>query len=381
MRRDSVGNLSVKADTVPAVRNRKRVLNFQLKLTKIPRWVSRESQELRIGCKLKMITDILTKYKFAFRFYFSLLCTLFVLTFTGCQKPESTYVIQGFFYDTYISITLYEAFTPEFEQECLALCQSYEQIFSPTQADSEVYQINHNAGSKYALSSDCQKVLEIANTFARQTNGICDYTIYPVSQLWDFHNSNSMPPAPEEIAQQIAFVNYENVDLSNGNIQLKDGMQIDLGFIAKGYIADELRSFLFAHGYEQGIINLGGNIVVLNKKESGELYEIGIEMPFYPGSVATSLQIENGAVVTSGIYQRYFMYENTLYHHLLDCQTGYPVESNLLSVTIYGPEATICDGLSTSCYLLGYEKSQDLLSQYPEYHAIFITDTYEILNL
>lgn len=150
---------------------------------------------------------------------------------------------------------------------------------------------------------------------------------------------------------------------------------IDLGAIAKGYIADQVKTYLKKQGIKHAIINLGGNVDVIGTKPDGSKYNIGIQKPFdESGEAITSVQLKDQTVVTSGIYERYFKKNGKLYHHILDPRTGYPCENNLYSVSIITDSSTKADALSTTCFLLGYEKGMELIQSMDGVEAIFITD-------
>ena len=130
---------------------------------------------------------------------------------------------------------------------------------------------------------------------------------------------------------------------------------------------------------KHALINLGGNVLALGTKLDGSDYNIGIQKPFdESGEPITSVKISDQSVVTSGIYQRYFQQDGKLYHHILDPKTGYPCENSLYSVSIITDSSLTADALSTTCFLLGYEKGMELINQLDDTDAIFITNDNEI---
>lgn len=160
---------------------------------------------------------------------------------------------------------------------------------------------------------------------------------------------------------------------------LDPNASIDVGAIAKGYIADRLKEYLKKNGVKHAIIDLGGNILALGTKIDGSKYNIGIQRPFdETGQPITSIKVANKSVVTTGIYQRYFEQDGKIYHHILDPRTGYPCENDLYSVTIITDSSLTADALSTSCYLMGFEKANHLIDQLENVDAVFITNDLEI---
>ena len=159
----------------------------------------------------------------------------------------------------------------------------------------------------------------------------------------------------------------------------KEGMQLDLGAVAKGYIADRIKDYLLEQGVESAIIDLGGNILCVGSRPGGDPFRIGLQRPFasHSETVAT-VEITDKSVVSSGIYERYFEEDGVLYHHILNPETGYPYDNGLVSVTIISDESVDGDGLSTSCFALGLEKGMELINSLPDVQAVFITEDGEL---
>ena len=166
----------------------------------------------------------------------------------------------------------------------------------------------------------------------------------------------------------------------NGTVFLtKTGMKLDLGAIAKGYAADDIAHLLISHKIKKAIIDLGGNIYALGEKEPGENWNIGIRDPETErGEPVLSISVNNTSIVTSGIYERFFEVDGKKYHHILDPRTGYPVENELLSVTIVATSSMDADALSTSTFLLGTDKGMSLIEQTKNVDAIFINKKREV---
>ena len=175
-------------------------------------------------------------------------------------------------------------------------------------------------------------------------------------------------------------VDYRDVSLEGDEIRFaKEGMQLDLGAVAKGYIADRIKDYLLEQGVESAIIDLGGNILCVGSRPGGDPFRIGLQRPFasHSETVAT-VEITDKSVVSSGIYERYFEEDGVLYHHILNPETGYPYDNGLVSVTIISDESVDGDGLSTSCFALGLEKGMELINSLPDVQAVFITEDGEL---
>lgn len=157
--------------------------------------------------------------------------------------------------------------------------------------------------------------------------------------------------------------------------------KLDLGGIAKGFIADKMKAYLQSKKITSGIINLGGNVLTVGEKSDGSDYTVGIQKPFdESGEPICTVKVKDKSVVTSGIYERYYRVDGKLYHHILDTTTGYPVNNNLYSVTIISDSSCDGDALSTTCFALGIDKAKELINSLSGVEAIFVTDDYSIIT-
>jgi thiamine biosynthesis lipoprotein len=199
--------------------------------------------------------------------------------------------------------------------------------------------------------------------------------VEPETKLWDFSGETSQLPDADALKEAAARVDYTKLKVEGNTVTLPGGMGLDMGGIAKGYIADRLSAFLRQRGVTSALINLGGNVVTIGRRATDdEPWTVGIQDPKAESGVnKLTLRAENLSVVTSGNYQRYFMLNGVRYHHLLDPKTGWPVENGLDSVTILSKSSATGDGLSTACYVLGIEKGMKLAEQFDGVEAIYIS--------
>ncbi|MEG0904187.1 MAG: FAD:protein FMN transferase [Lachnospiraceae bacterium] len=304
------------------------------------------------------------------------------LILTGCAAPESKEPISGskLFFDTVIQIDLYGTTDQKILDGCFKLCREYENKFSRTIETSEISKINASNGTPITVSDDTIELLNKGLYYSQLSNGAFDITIDPLSILWDFKNNTGNIPDASKIQEAIAHVNYENICIEGNTVTLLDPLaKIDLGGIAKGYIADQLKKYLLDQGIDHGLINLGGNVLAVGTKPDNHPFNIGIQKPFDKKNIPiTSVQISNQSVVSSGVYERYFKKDGMLYHHILNPETGFPYKNNLLEVTIISQQSVDGDGLSTTCFALGLEKGMELINQLDHTEAIFITDDYKL---
>lgn len=294
----------------------------------------------------------------------------------------------GYYFDTFISISIYENDEALVENdknliaECFNICKDYELIFSHTNTDSELYKLNISSASTTKISSDLYNILSIADEYNSLTNGAFNVLIGNIEGLWDFKKCNI--PDDDIIDQQLELLFKANYTLANNTITFNNSKSlipaINLGGIAKGYIADKIKDFLLSNNVNSAIINLGGNILLIGEKPDEELFNIGITKPFTTtGENIASVQTSNMSVVTSGIYERYFEENGAIYHHIIDPSTGYPVQNNLYSVTIISASSTIADILSTSAFVLGEDKGMELINKTDDVYAVFITSDFKII--
>lgn len=293
---------------------------------------------------------------------------------------KSPYKFSGFYFDTYIEITIYDACDEEILTGLDDLCKKYDSLFSPTKEGSDIYKINQMKDD-VLVSEDTSYLLSEALTFSDKTDGIIDPTINSVYILWTFSNEladkNNPLPTTNDINNALSTVDYKKIKIDGDRVSIGEHQSINLGFIAKGYIADQISKYLSEQGIDNALINLGGNVLCMGQPYDKEAYVIGIEKPFDNSKYYTTLKISGKSVVTSGIYERYLEYDGKIYHHILDTKNGYPIDNNIYSVTVVGDSSMICDGLSTTLFALGTEDGIDFLNKYyPDYECMYILDDY-----
>jgi thiamine biosynthesis lipoprotein len=282
---------------------------------------------------------------------------------------------------------LYDSKDQSIIEGAMKLIQHYEQVYSRTLEDSELYKLNNGSlqtangvKNSYIVSDELADILKYGLYYSKLTNGKFDITIAPVSSLWDFISSDPTVPDKKDIENALPKVGYQDMELNGNTVTFKkDSMQIDLGAIAKGYIADRVKEYLQEQGVKSAMINLGGNVLCVGEKPTGEAFKVGIQKPFADrNEIVATMELKDKSVVSSGVYERYFKQDGKLYHHILDPKTGYSYENNLIAVTIISPKSVDGDGLSTSCFALGLEDGLKLINSIEGVHAVFITDDYKL---
>lgn len=284
----------------------------------------------------------------------------------------------NFLLNTIVSVTLYDHGTEETLQACFDICREYEQKLSRTVASSEISRLNQATEFPFTVSEDTAALLGRALYFSELSGGAFDLAVAPLTSIWDFTSAEPVKPSDEAISEAIRHIDYQNVRIDGCDVFFSDpATAVDLGAIAKGYIADRIKDYLVSQGVGSAIINLGGNVLCVGSKPDGSGFRIGLQKPFENRNETISIvEIHGRSVVSSGIYERYFKQDGVLYHHILNPDTGYPYETDLIAVTIISDTSVDGDGLSTTCFALGLEKGLELVNSLPDVDAVFITDDY-----
>ncbi|MDE5866972.1 MAG: FAD:protein FMN transferase [Lachnospiraceae bacterium] len=324
------------------------------------------------------IVNIIKKLHIYNVVYFCLLRSL-ILLLTGCSSSQEPIVRTGFYFDTVIRITIYDAEKEAFLETCFELAQKYENMLSPTVEGSDIWKINHSTGNPVEVSDETVLLLETALYYCDITDGLIDITIEPLNELWDFHTKEQVPSA-EDISESLSHIDYKNILIEGNTVTMLDPKaSVSFGFIAKGFIADKIKEYLISQNINNAIIDLGGNILAVGSKPDGSPFKFGIQKPFdEQGTPIAMLSVTDKSLVTSGVYERCFYQNDILYHHILNPIDGYPVRNNLLSVTILSDSSVMGDALSTSCFLLGLEDGMKLIESLNDVEAVFITEDYAL---
>lgn len=314
--------------------------------------------------------------------------SLFGSLLSGCVsndvKSETPLTKSNYLLGTQINITLYDNQKDEIIDEAFQRISDIEAKMSiNSENPSEITKLNEASGiQEVKLSEDTFYVLEKGKYYSQLSNGEFDITIGPVVKLWNIGTPNAAIPDEAILSEKLDLVDYNKLSLNKDKYTAKlelSGMIVDLGGIAKGYAADEVYTILKNRGVNHAIINLGGNIMALGTNVNKQPWKIGIQDPYYPRNDYLGIvEVVDKAVVTSGIYERYFEKDGVRYHHILDPQTGFPADNGLAGVSIITDKSIDADGLSTSVFLLGLDKGMDLIENLDNTEAIFVTTNKEI---
>ncbi|WP_425756345.1 FAD:protein FMN transferase [Ihubacter sp. rT4E-8] len=308
-----------------------------------------------------------------------IMTTSIIITQTGCtEKPVSK---TSYYMDTICQITIYdmdgmgEENAESAIDSAFALCAEYESLISATRSESDIYKLNHAGGKACTCDPRTVSLLKKALHYGELSGGAFDITLGKAAALWDFHDESPKVPSAEAVKEALVGVDYRAVKIDGDVVTLENpGAEITLGGIGKGYVADRAAEHLEDLGVTSAIVNFGGNIIAIGDKD-GEPFQIGIEKPFTEqGEIIGSVAATDATVVTSGIYERGFEADGTYYHHILDVKTGWPVENDVVSVTLVGVKgmSADCDAMSTICLTLGIADGLDFIEGIDGVEALFV---------
>lgn len=332
----------------------------------------------------------------------SFILSMVLVLFVGCSKNsqdteqakndtdaeimEEPYDETEFLMGTYVSLRIYDEGKEDVLEDAFARVEELEDKLTVNEPDSdnvkdsEIHEANEAAGeSAVSVSEDVYPLLEAAAEYSAEEKSGFDYTIGPITDLWRIGFDDARVPEQEEIDEALPLVDPTLVELDEKeqSVFLKEeDMQLDLGAIAKGYIADEVIKLLKEEGVTTAIVDLGGNVVVLGdsptRDEGG--WNVGIQDPSSQrGEYVGAINVKDKSIVTSGIYERYIEEDGKIYHHLMDPETGYPFENDLASVTIISEESIDGDALSTVVFAHGLEDGLDYVNNLEDVEAVFIS--------
>ena len=305
------------------------------------------------------------------------LAALLLCSLTACGKTEEPARQDIFAMDTYMSLVAYG----EDGQEALAAAareiNRLEQELSRTVSTSYIYKLNENGSA--AVSEETANLLKNAMDYSAATGGLFDMTVAPLVSLWGITTDSPRVPSRSEIDALLPLVGVDHVTADGTHITLDPGCAMDLGGIAKGYASDRLADIFARYGVDSALVSLGGNVYARGTKPGGAAWSVAVQHPEQDG-YAAMLSLTDAFAVTSGGYQRYFTGpDGTVYQHILDPKTGWPVQGDLLSVTIVADNGTMADAYSTALYVMGREAAQDFWRQNGGFDMVLITKDGQVL--
>lgn len=308
-----------------------------------------------------------------------ILLAVLVLTALCWRKFSESAMITGnnVLLDTVVTLNIYEYEDKQIIQDTFDLIRDYEKILSVHYPDSDLDKLSQSSGTDFVkVSPDTVYLLRESIKYSEMSDGKFDVTIGPLVSLWNIRDNKGHVPTQAELDKTLPLIDYRKILIKDDEfVKLEtSGMAGDFGAIAKGYIGDKVKEFLLSKGVKSAVINLGGNIVLIGGKPNGEPFCIGIQDPIEGnGKCFGVVMIKDRSLVSSGPYERFFELDGKRYHHILDPETGFPTDNELLQTTIIANDSTQGEGLSTTAFLLGLDKAMDLIKGIEGVEAVFVT--------
>lgn len=302
---------------------------------------------------------------------------IIALGFASCSSDHGPLTQTEFYLGTVVTITIYDSNAEQLMEGAMAEIERLESLLSGTLENSDISKINATAGlSGVEVADEVIEVIEKGLGYYNTSSGSFDISIGPLVELWGIGTPEAAVPSEIDITKAISNIDINGILIEDNYVSLLNrGMKLDTGGIAKGYIADKVADYLKANGCDAAVLNLGGNVVTVGQKPDGSKWRVGIQNPFEStGNYIRVVEVEEMSVVTSGSYERFFVEDGITYHHILDPETGYPVESDIAGVSIISSKSVDGDGLSTSVFALGSEKGMALIELIPGVECIMILE-------
>ena len=310
------------------------------------------------------------------------LLALGLLALAGCQKAPEPVEFTTFAMDTVMNFTLYGKKKQAVDTVKPLLAggvSALEKILSATEEGSDIARLNRRGAG--GVGAETAEVLAKALELCEATGGALDITAYPAVKAWGFTQEEHRVPSPAELEALAEKIDYAAVKLEGDAVSLPEGVEIDLGAVAKGWAGDLLAEAVRANGISSALLDLGqSTIAAVGAKPDGSPWRIGVVDPARPGAYFAVVELEDMAMGTSGGYQRYFEQDGEIYWHILDPDTAAPARSGLASGTVVSPSALTRDGRSTALFVMGLEEGAQFWRDHPEldFEAVFVTEDGEI---
>ena len=316
-------------------------------------------------------------------------CLMCLILLSGCGTGEAVPVPsaaedqplqeasrQVFAMDTFMELKAYGPAPEDALAEAEEILAGLDRALSVTNSQSDIYRVNHGDGTPVTVSADTAEVLQRGLELSGALGDSLDLTIYPVLRAWGFTTGEYRVPEQAELDGLLAYVDDSQVKLEGQSVTLPQGTELDLGSVAKGWAGDRCADLLRERGVTSALLNLGGSTIrTLGVKPDGSNWRIAIQDPEDPEGYAGILELGEGAVDTSGGYERWFEENGTVYWHILDPKTGFPAKSGLISVTVITEDSFTGDGLSTALFVMGKEQAIAYWRAHRDFEFVLIDDS------
>lgn len=315
------------------------------------------------------------------------------ISIPGASASAEPVTGENYYLDTICTISVFEMKdaegnpvpASEMKQEADAaiaaafdLCAEMDKKLSRTNESSEISRVNNAGGEWTEVSEDTAELVRSGIEYSKLADGRFDITIGGVTDLWDFHADpeDAKLPDKKKMTEALKHVDYNNIEINGNILRLTDPeTKIDLGAIAKGYIGDRMAEVLEDRGVTSGIVNLGGNVICIGGKTADDDFTVGVEAPFSDRTeIVGKVKCRDKTLVTSGVYERKIEVGGKLYHHIIDPETGYSVDTDLDAVTLIADKGRSMDidAMSTICLIKGHDAAKEFIEETDGVEAVFI---------
>ena len=300
---------------------------------------------------------------------------MLVMLVLSCNSKKEYITSSGSVFGTVYNIT-YQS-DKDYTEEISQTLQDVDNSLSPFNKNSIITKINNNQDT--LLNEHFISVYTLAMKVSEDTDGAFDITVAPLTNVWGFGFKNNTQPTKEQVDSLLQFVGYKKVSLEGKTVVKQNpGIMLDCSAIAKGYGVDAVANMLTAKGVENFLVEIGGEIVTKGVSPRGTDWRIGIVKPVddplnQSKEMQQMLDVHDVAMATSGNYRNFYIADDgKRYAHTIDPRTGYPIQHNILSATVFGPTCAVADAYATAFMVGGFEKAKEILERHPEFMAYLI---------
>lgn len=304
-----------------------------------------------------------------------LIALTFLFLFISCSRQPQKITLQGLAQGSYYAITYYDEQNRNFQREIDSIFHAVDVSVNLWVDSSVISKVNRN--EEVALDSIFIDNFRIAQEAARLSDGYFDPTISPIVAAWGFSYKNGDSITPQLIDSLKQLVDYRKIRIESGKIVKENpAMTLDFNAIAQGYTSDLIARFLESRGIKIYLVDTGGEIMARGEKPNGQPWIVGIEKPAEnwdsERALQTRIALRDKGLVTSGSTRKYVERNGKRYSHCIDPKTGYPVEHNVLSVTVLAENSVWADALASICMVMGMERSLPLIENMDGMEAYYI---------
>jgi len=308
--------------------------------------------------------------------FFIILFLILCVSSIGCVPqapiPERATV---FAMDTIIEITVYGVKADEMVTRSIAELHRLEELLSVTRPESDLARINASGGNPVIVSPETVSLLEVGIDFWEKTGGAFFPGLYTISLAWGFTTDEHLVPEDEELTALLEFIEMEQIQILDNTVVIPFGMKLDFGAIAKGYAIDQIQTIAQELTVESALFSLGGEILAWGTRPDGTPWRIGVLHPI-TNEYLGIFEVSNMVIATSGRLERFFLGDDgQTYHHIINPETGRPVDNELASVTVLATSGVVADAYATALFVMGLEDGLAFIDEVDDVEAIFITHT------